>query len=192
MNALNECDRLESYLSGDLAPADAAAFEIHLASCIACRETVDHQHWIDALLQSPIREHVESPSRGLVQAVARSLARQQRRRRLMAGGLAAAAMLLVAVGWSLSLSRQARRLEVNHIQGAALNTDVVAGAQLPVATFVGGEDVIVVPVESRHPNVTVVRCYRTYQSGLNAQAKAERSPNSLDTYWLNDLNGGEL
>jgi hypothetical protein len=51
------------------------------------------------------------------------------------------------------------------------------------ATFVGGPDVLVVPVASRHPNVTIVRVYPTYQPSYDTQA-------SVEPFELDNLNGG--
>jgi hypothetical protein len=60
----------------------------------------------------------------------------------------------------------------------------------PLATFVGGPDVLVVPVESRHPNVTIVRIYPTYQPDYAKQVNAE-SPGAADEFvWPFELNGG--
>jgi hypothetical protein len=47
--------------------------------------------------------------------------------------------------------------------------------EVPRAVFVAGPDVIAMPVASRHPNVTIVRVYPTYQSSLAAQAASDDS-----------------
>lgn len=47
-----DCDRLDDYFDGALAPSEAGRFESHLSDCAACREAVGEQRWIDDLLRS--------------------------------------------------------------------------------------------------------------------------------------------
>jgi hypothetical protein len=69
------------------------------------------------------------------------------------------------------LNRQAS--DVDAPDGIAAGGIGQIDAESPRATFVGGPDVLVVPVASRHPNVTIVRVYPTYQPSYDAQANAE-------------------
>jgi hypothetical protein len=189
-----ECENLDAFLAEDLPANSAKCFEAHLDECASCRDAVDEQRWIDGLLQSPLRLEIESPGAALVELIDRHTSPRRRQTRLIAYGLAAAAALVIALGWIARLNRQSLgpaapnnpAVALNRAEGEpspdpSLSGRGISGA--PSATFVGGPDVLVVPVASRHPNVTIVRVYPTYQPGYDVQAQVE--PFDLD-----DLNGG--
>ena len=195
----DECEMLDSYLADDV-PAEAAArFEAHLAECAACRDAADQQRWIDDLLRSPSRQELEAAPADLAESVRRAMGRRRRRVRLMAGGLAAAAAaLLVAAGWTVLTVRQADHPTIAVVDAAkepSPNPSLRGRGNQPPprAEFVGGPDVIVVPVATSHPNVTVVRVYPTYQPSYPVQASVEQPAAGNDFAWpldFNDLNGG--
>jgi hypothetical protein len=174
----DDCSNLDAHLLGDLPPDAVARFTAHLDQCEACREAIDQQQWIDGLLTSPLGCELESPSSTIIQSFCTTINSRRRQTRLIACVFATAAALAVAAGWT-ALNRQAPAIGApNGVAVTAVIDDVAhtapqIGADPPHATFVGGADVLVVPVASRHPNVTIVRVYPTYQPSYNAQANAE-------------------
>ena len=184
----DNCSNLDTFLLGGL-PADAESrFTAHLDHCETCRDTVDQQRWIDGLLTSPLARELESPPDQLIDSFHKSVVARRRPTRLVACVFATAAALAIAAGWTV-LNRQA--LDVAAPDGVGINIgvdDVVSAApekdtETLHATFVGGPDVLVVPVVSRHPNVTIVRVYPTYKGSYDAQA-------STGTFEPDHFNGG--
>jgi anti-sigma factor RsiW len=178
-----QCEKLDAFLDGDLSPDDCERFEAHLHLCEPCRQAVSQQLWIDALLGSPERLEIEPLPAALSQAV-RNAVSCRRKARLVACGLAAAAVLLIAIGWTLALNRQATVATSDNVVENVAREDEPSPspslggrekAETPRATFVAGPDVLAVPVASRHPNVTIVRVYPTYQSNLAPQSTGEES-----------------
>jgi anti-sigma factor RsiW len=163
----HDCENLDAYLLDELAADATYNFDSHLDQCERCRYAVEQQRWIDGLLRSPFVAELEPPSESLATTIRTRVMRSNRQVRTAACVFAAAAVVIVAVGWTVQLNRQA--MSVDHsdpvvLDGAAAKTppkDVNA----PRATFVGGPDVLVVPVESPHPNVTIVRIYPAYLNG---------------------------
>lgn len=182
MSRCRECEKLDTYLSGELAPDDNASFERHLAACSVCREAIDEQRWIDGLLRSPVLRETESPEPTLALSICEAVARQRRRRLVLSGAAAAAAVVFMVVGWVLRLEREA-------LQGGNTAARVSEKSVTP-AVFIGSDDLIVVPVESRHPNVTVVRVYPVYQPNNIVRSSAEFLPNVDDLDSDSELNGG--
>jgi putative peptidoglycan lipid II flippase len=80
----------------------------------------------------------------------RSLARRRRRLKLAACGLAAAAAVILAVGWTVVLNRQAIRPASSELATSNASSQPERAAKPPRATFVGGPDMIVIPVDSPH------------------------------------------
>jgi anti-sigma factor RsiW len=181
----NDCHNLDAYLDGELAPGDAAHFAAHLATCPTCREAVDEQLWIDGLLRTPATTQLEIPSLALVQSFRDALARRIHIRPWAAWG-AAAAVLIVAIGWTVKLNRQADVLPDTSFASAEI---VTPEAQEPTATFVAGPNVIAVPVASHSPEVTIVRVYPIYEPDYAAQVSLDQTT-SGDEFVLPDLNGG--
>ncbi len=180
-----ECENLDAFLDAELSPAESDRFDAHMHVCEKCQEAVNQQRWIDALLCSPERFELEPVSAALSRSVLNSISRR-RHARLVACGLAAAAVLVIAVGWTAALNRQATAPAVNHNQVAekAVRHDEPSPspslkgrgiAEAPRATFVAGPDVLAVPVASRHPNVTIVRVFPAYQSSLAPEAASDES-----------------
>jgi Putative zinc-finger len=178
-----ECEYLDAFLDGDLSSEVRDLYEAHLHLCEACREAVNQQRWIDDLLSSPERLVIQPIPVALSRAVRNAMS-HRRKARLVACGLAAAAVLVVAVGWTAALNRQARVAAVNQITETAVHkvepspNPSLRGrgtVEAPQATFVAGRDVLAVPVASRYPNVTIVRVYPTYQSSFAAKAMSDES-----------------
>ena len=180
-----ECDNLDGYLDGELTPGEGARFAAHLTDCPACREAVDEQQWIDGLLRAPAIAQLESPPAALVESFRGAIARRLQISRL-AIGAAAAAVLIVAVGWMVKLNRQA---DGGREWRVAVSNDVLPVFDEPTATFVGGPDVIVVPVESGHADVTIVRVYPVFEPDYSAQASLDQITSGDEFSWP-DLNGG--
>jgi anti-sigma factor RsiW len=177
------CDHLDAFLDGDLPSGALEYFAAHLSSCPACREAVEEQAWIDALLQSDAASVLESPP--VLQL------RPKRRRWLVA----AAAASVVAVAALLPLPRReglgegrptspqafrsvpSRAAETNpdnplptRASDATSSTVATGGNPTPnpslrgrgiEAEFVSHSDAIAVPLASEDPQVTVVKLLPT-------------------------------
>jgi hypothetical protein len=179
-----ECDKLDAFLADDLSPDDRLRYEGHLVTCETCRHALNQQQWIDALLSSPDQLELECASPALIGSVHGSIASRRRQTRLMRRGLAAAAVLFCAVGWIAMQYPQATGPAGYQLAETAAghnepspnpSINGMGMAEAPRATFVAGPDVLAVPVASRHPNVTIVRVYPTYQPSLTSQAASDES-----------------
>lgn len=100
-------DRLSEYLDGDLAPAERAALEAHLAGCPTCRTTVDELRHVvaraHALVDLPVGADLWGGVAARIGASATPVVdlnawRMRRNVTLSLPQLAAAAVLLLAVG----------------------------------------------------------------------------------------------
>ena len=186
-----ECEKLEAFLNDELADEDVLRFEAHVVKCEACCEAVGQQRWIDGLLRSTERLESE-PAPSAIRGRIRQSIMRRRKARLAACGLAAAAVVVIAAGWIFVLNRQARDAVKPVIAQAVVAENESSPnpslkgrgtSQPPRAVFVGGADVFVASVESRHPNVTIVRIYPTYKPSLASKANVE--PSDADPF-----NGG--
>jgi hypothetical protein len=186
----HECNSLDAYLADDLSRDDRVFFERHLANCESCRDVIDQQNWIDSMLRSPLRSQLEPVPSHLVKP-SRTARTPRRHRALVAAcGLATAAALLIAIcHWQLN-----RQATTNANQTTSINhtaaTARVDEKKPPTATFVGGPDVIAVPIESHNPNVTVVRIYPTYRPPQDGETVAVHSNAATTSNWSNYSNGG--
>jgi anti-sigma factor RsiW len=182
----DDCELLDDFLSGDL-PADKAdRFTAHLASCEYCRAEIDEDRWIERLLQSSERLELESPSPALLEGIRSTLMKSRQRAGMLACGLAAA-VLLIAAGW-IALSGGLSSEEYGGL---------VAEGDPPrqfVHAVVTGENVIVVPVESPDPQVTIVRLFPTFQP--DEGQVIETSPSAEEEFdgpaWLEETHGDAL
>jgi hypothetical protein len=187
----NPCDNLDSFLAEDLPPEIASHFTAHLDECESCREALDQQRWIDGLLRSRHSADLEAPPAALMEHVHQSRLQRRRRLQLIAYGIAAAATLVIAIGWTALANRQAMvPAPIAIHRPADTSTDSPLIPSPPRATFVGGPELLVVPVESPRSNVTIVRVYHTYQPDHAAQASASTPAVPDDLTWPIDLNGG--
>ena len=120
---MNEyCSNLDSYLLGELSPADEVAFAEHIDSCEECREAVEEQQWIDDLLEASTRLESEVPPPRIVSELRVSVARRESfRRRAVGIALATAAALLIATTWLL------------HNPGANFPEHVATTTEVPTA-----------------------------------------------------------
>jgi hypothetical protein len=165
-----DCTNLDAFLLGDLPAHEASRFTAHLDQCSTCRDAVEQQRWIDELLSSPVGRELELPPGALLDSFRTTVVASRSGTRIIACIFAAAAVLAIAAGWTV-LNRQA--LDVDAPGGIAAGDIGQIDAESPRATFVGGPEVLVVPVASRHPNVTIVRVYPAYQPSYDVQANAE-------------------
>ena len=187
-----ECENLDAFLAADLSPDDYERYERHQLACEACREAINQHRWIDSLLSSPERLELEPVTPALTGSVRESIAWRRQKARVIACSLAAAAVLVVAVGWTVLLNRQVLGPAANQIAQSTLDKNEPSPgpslrgkgtAEAPRAVFVGGPDLLVLPVASRHANVTIVRVYPTYQASL-------ASPDVSDDSDADHFNGG--
>jgi anti-sigma factor RsiW len=186
----HECDQLDAYLADDLSCDDHARFETHLSQCEACREAIDQQRWIDAMLCSPLRMQLEPVPTNLVQRPVTATPPRGRRVLIAACGLVSAAAVLIALSWSL-LNRQAMNNpnQTSNTHSTAKSSPAHV-ERPPVATFVGGPDVIAVPIASRAPNVTIVQIYPTYQPRQEEKTVAAYSNTATNSSLPDYYNGG--
>jgi anti-sigma factor RsiW len=183
---MNEyCSNLDNYLLGDLTPADEAAFAAHLQACNDCREAVDEQQWINNLLEASSQLETEIPPPHIaseLRVVAAS--RESYRNRAVAIAFATAAALLVAVTWLLNHpagTLPERITTLNQIPNAP---------EPPHAVFVAGSGAIAVPVESRHPDVTIVRIYSKFQPADDSKMAAFQPESNNLNNPIDFSNGG--
>jgi hypothetical protein len=172
---------------------DEARFTAHLGDCPACSDDIDQQRWIDGLLRSPVVVQLESPPPGLLDSIRGSTELVRRRSGLVACGLAVAAVLLIAISWTVLRGPLASDSNMEPAVAAVdrvveSSTDFAANdsesAEEPRgAIFLGGPGVLVMPVASRHPNVTIVRIYPTFQPAFDTQA-------NIGEFDVDQLNGG--
>lgn len=170
-----DCNKLDAYLADDLSVDDALRFESHVEECGACHQAVDEQHWVDSLLESPLRTQLErTPATLLVRS---SLSRRRRHLWPSACGLAAAAVLVIAIGW-LDLDRQAKLPPVSQPQELAVAEAVQKATRVESqATFVATTDAIAVPLESPSADVTIVQVYPTTDTERRWRLEAALSTN---------------
>jgi hypothetical protein len=179
---IDECSKLDAYLAGELSLADSRSFAHHIESCDLCNQAIDQQRWIDGLLRFPLVKDLEPAPDDLRSTLSVSLIRRRRHAQIAACGLAAAAVLTIAAGWTMLLNRQSATTTVPDASGV-LHADAER-LRDPAATFVGGPDMIVVPIESRLPDVTIVRVYAAYQPSYTAQANVDPAADPFD--WPDD------
>jgi anti-sigma factor RsiW len=184
------CDKLDAYLLKELPPDDTAQFAAHLSHCCECRDAVEEQWWIDRLLRAGLASKVESPAEHILRSLRARIGKQRQRIGALVCGLVAAAMAFVAVGWTTLQRQQTENpLAGEHSTNAVSVVDDAAQPS-PEARFVGGTDVIAIPVASRHSDVTVVRIYPTYQPAATNQAAVEDSNPATNGSSVNEFNGG--
>ena len=210
------CDDLDDFLIGDLDDDKAERFARHLDECATCREAVDQQRWLDAMLQSSARDELEPVPGEIVDSVCVSWKRRRRRQRVVAGALATAAALAVAAGWTVWAGLRTQNPQAEQVaqsDSATMNTQNTGGsadhgfAAVPArpqppgvqsrsperigdAVVVGSKNTIVVPVESQYPNVTVVQVYRTYRPVHLDTPGVDKSYPGSDFSIPDYLNGG--
>jgi anti-sigma factor RsiW len=188
------CKSLDAYMLGALPATAAAQFAAHLCHCEDCRETIDEQRWIDGLLASPAACELEAPPDDVLLTLRASIARKQRRAKSIAGGLAAAAAILIAAGWTIYFRHHERQLAfapVATTNSSPNDRQIVAApptASSPRATFTSTDNSIAIPLESHHPNVTVVRVYPAFRPGIDratAAIEPEAATDINSTYFSN-------
>ena len=161
MNLNSYCDQFDAFLSDALSLDERAVFESHIRECSACREAIDQQQWIDALLQSPERVQLERPTATILDSFRVSVTQRRQRSVRAACALATAATLLVAVGL-LKLNRQANEPSKPGAYDISVDETVQAPSPAqPAATFVTTSEAIVVPLENPSEDVTIVQVYPT-------------------------------
>jgi hypothetical protein len=178
-----DCENLDAFLAGALDAMAVAEFQEHARRCPACRDVIEQDRWLDSLLHSPYRLELETPPDSIIDSVRARLSRR-RVARLAACGLAAAATVLIAVTCTVFYRQP---IQPSPHDAAQTNDASSAPPVAPQATFVGGADVIVLPIASKSPDVTVVRIYPAYRSFANP---ADDKPSSHDLTPPPEFNGG--
>lgn len=149
----SECEQLEGYLDGELAPFVALSFARHLDTCAACREAVALDKQLDGLL-AQVRP--QAP-RGLTARIARSAPVDRVRPAALRTGLIAAAVGLLALGlwWSTRNEAAFSNLPTD---GDTIAEDKMESQPVQIS-FASDAKVIAVPVKTKNPGVTVVWVY---------------------------------
>jgi len=186
MTRIIDCNKVDAYLADELSADDGLRFESHLEVCGACREAVDEQHWVDSLLQSPIRTQLERTPATIFDSLRSSLSNRSHLLWQAACGLAAAAVFLIAFGWIPVHHHvvHSNRSATKDVAAAVVHTLNVPANVPPHATFVATTDAIVVPLESPSADVTVVQVYPT--TNTERRRRFEQSLSSASPI----LNGG--
>lgn len=161
---MNEvCNALNDHLNGELSAAEEELFEQHLAACESCRSTVEQQRWIDALVRDASKTQplpIELASIDLSPPV-RTV------KWWAAGAAAAAAILIAALVWRshptqmTADSHHALLVEADSIPTTPQAELLEEPKFTPVARLMAEDDVIVIPVDSGSPEVTIVQVYPT-------------------------------
>ena len=171
--SIPECDRLDDYLLDGLSAEEASAFEAHLSGCSTCRDELEHQRRIDRLLAQGTGRF-EAVPRWLIGRIEGRIHRSARRRVVrMACGLSAAALAVSALGVWLTiggLGTGNNRQPLVHERaepGEDGNRVDPPGGPTPRPQPVASVSIadpsaaILVPVETKQPNVSIVWIYPT-------------------------------
>ena len=162
----DECENLDLALALWLTEEEQARFDAHLAHCESCQTAMAHQRQIDQLLRRAVDQLEPAPPE-LLARIERDLepvAPSPRKTHLWRAGWAVAATVVISVsGWFLSghFSGQADFRPVAK-NGAAPQNEVqpIFRPQAKVIWH-DPEEVILVPIETDVPNVTIVWVYPT-------------------------------
>jgi anti-sigma factor RsiW len=185
-----KCEKLDEYLTGSLPAREAAGFEAHLAGCPACRDGIGEQSRVDRLLAAASRE--ESVPASLVDRIEGRIRILARRRAARLGwfGVSAAAVVMAALGvWLAGRDRgtppRAEPIAHRPIESAPAKHDDVPrpdAAPAPERATVDAprarvaladpSDGILFPLESSHPNVSIVWVYPTVKPARGASRPA--------------------
>jgi predicted anti-sigma-YlaC factor YlaD len=185
-----DCDNLDAYLAADLSAEGAGRFAAHLECCNDCRDAVDQQRWINALLRDSANEESELPPDDVLVTLRVGIDRRRERTKRFGFALAAAAVLLVAVGW-VALSRRAAEIARDDTDRPAVASgQQPEAAEPPRAAFVSDSGSIAVPVKSRHADVTIVRVYSALQPRYENQTAAFQPEAPVNQDWDNYSTGG--
>jgi anti-sigma factor (TIGR02949 family) len=149
------CASLADYLDHDLTGGEWAAFEAHLAGCPNCRQAVEEQRRLAALLQGAAR--LEPAPAALTDRVRRRV-RAVRRRRIaaVAAALVSAAAIWLIVQAVMRPKPPAPPGPIAVPSEPPAPAPSVVGDQVRV-TFPAG--VLTVPEEFETPNVTFIWVY---------------------------------
>jgi anti-sigma factor RsiW len=190
------CKDLDAYMIGALPTTSSAHFAAHLSDCDDCRETVEQQRWIDGLIASPAACELEAPPDDVLLTLRASIAQKQRRAKRIAGGSAAAAAILIAAGWTIHLRHHDQQLafaSAATTDGSTNQRQIVAAPRTvssPRATFTSTDNSIAIPLESHHPNVTVVRVYPAFRPSIDRATAAFEPDAATDINSTYFSNGG--
>jgi anti-sigma factor RsiW len=183
-----DCSDLDAYLADDLEAEAREQFEMHVTTCTRCRHSVHQQNWMDRLLRSAVVE-CEVPPLLWERVLQRSIARPRRHLWLVSGGLAAAVIAMLAVGGTAMFHRPPISPEVvGRMDPETAPPDEPVIAETPRAKFHGGPELIVVPVESRYPNVSIFQVYTAYRPDDSVHAPDQSPERAQELSWPEPLN----
>ncbi len=175
-----DCRLLDDYLNGDLPGEEQARFAAHLGKCPACARTVQEQARCDWLLRQAVLE-LQPVSSDWLARVRRGIRYSAARKRAVRAAGLAAALLLMGFGvWWLQRGDLGEEQDTGTIatieqrpppggpeRAARVTADVIVQAESAL---------IVVPVKSERPNVTILWIYpaaQTVQSATPNQPRGE-------------------
>lgn len=154
---MNVCEQREDYLNHDLSEKEEIRFLSHLKTCENCRQFVEEQQTIEGLLVEAVQS--ESVSESLMTKVDQAIIR----RRVMKWSASIAALLLLAVGtwWLMREGKQTPR--VTQPEPSMPTPEIKVVQEPPSVEVVANtnRDVIVVPIETDDPNITMIWVYPT-------------------------------
>jgi anti-sigma factor RsiW len=163
------CDQLDDYLCGWLSPDEAGVFEAHLADCAACREARALQRQIDHLLAERTGATAAVPI-ALRSQVHSRIQAARRRLILRRAGVAAACVVVLSLVFfatkGITFAPREARQSAQHspVENDVTATTSTASAGPPIqvarVTLIDPSSAIVVPLDSNHPNVTLVRVFK--------------------------------
>ncbi|MHC4406318.1 MAG: anti-sigma factor family protein [Planctomycetota bacterium] len=163
------CDRLDAYLCGWLSEDEAAGYEAHLTDCPACRRHIEQQRGIDRLL-APGPIGPEAVPASVIDRVEGRIRLRRRRAAQWAVGLSAAAVLVLALGIQLMQRDTVSPSEAQPV--ADRQGEDTADEPPPAPAESGGKpstrvtladpsEAILVTMETKAPNVSIVWVYNT-------------------------------
>lgn len=171
--SISECERLDDYLLGGLSENESARFEAHLAGCAACRDELQRQRQIDRLLAQGTGQLEPVPS-SLIDRIEEQYCRSRRRRVVrLACCLSAAALLLLALTVRLATGILGSGADsqpiVQEHPGPAVGAKQVdpprherpPAGPVATVTFADPSEAILVPLETKSPNISIVWVYPT-------------------------------
>jgi anti-sigma factor RsiW len=163
----SECEQLDDYLDGELAEADARAFERHAARCGVCERAIRQSNGLSRLLASAYRT-------SLYEETAAPADHRPASRARVAACLAA--LIATILAWTAlpvlwredsrhqleppSVARGSRELA----GGSRVANESVQRPKMADIQVVNSEEVLAVPVPSHRENVTIVWMYPTVRA----------------------------
>lgn len=167
----DDCLLLDDYLDGDLTTTERNQFRNHLPHCESCQTEVRQQRWMEGLLRES-SDLVALPAE-LSKISLRPPSKSIPWRAAVATAIAASMLLALTIGYYRSdhtMEAPQESVAEHNEPGPTEQQPDTRFVQLdvpkvpPAASFVAEDDVIVVPVDSGSPEVSIIQVYPTAQA----------------------------